>query len=330
MSSLISVIIKAGREDEKYLTRCINSIRRQVYKNKEWVIWAEDKAARCEDQDMTILSTDEITEYLTETEAEWIFFCRSDFVMAPDVLKELAGHGEKGNCLSAAKYMVKWEDDFFEEENAFSLVSSYGKLFRRDCILRMSGTEGRGGCALTALRYLEDCGAELEFADSFIYKPAEELGYLAEEEIAEISTELAVKYRHFPDVNIGFAESCLSKLWQEAVGQRNQGYFLIVRQYIEDVAADEKLLPFILEAVSISEEQYRYMKDCTWEEFIFYQERADRRERDREDCRELLGIEGVDLAQSAVDLYRDGRLGLKTLLASLMGWIKYKTKSEVR
>ncbi len=331
MSGLVSVIIKTGREDRKYLVRCISSIRRQVYENKEWAIWAEDKtAAEYADQDVTVLHTDEIAEYLQKTEAEWVLFCRSCFVLAPDVLKELADYGEKGNSLPAAKYMVKGEDDFWEEENAFFLISPYGKLFRREDILKMSGTRERGCYALTALKYMEDCGAELAFADSFIYKPAVEAGDFDEGEIADISVELASKYRHFPDVNIGFAEGCLSQLWQEAIRRHNQGYFLILRQYIEAVAADEKLLPFILEAVRINQEQYRYMKDCTWEEFIFYQERADRRERDRIDCRELLGIEGLDLAQNAVDLYRDGRLGLKTLLASLMGWIKYKAGSGVR
>ena len=105
-----------------------------------------------------------------------------------------------------------------------------------------------------------------------------------------------------------------------------------MRKHINAIAGeDEEMLPFILYAVHINPEQYQYVKDYSLDEFIFYKDRLAMMEQDMNDWRNMSGMDGYDLAQNTVALYRKGRLGLKTILASLLGWIKYKVKGkEVR
>ena len=333
MSYRVSIIIDANSGEQKYLIRCINSIKRQLYENKEFIIWAEDKI-KDEELDISapVMNTEELSDYIGKAETEWILFCKLHSVLAPDVLENLVIKGETDNCMPAAKYMVKEGNDFIEEDNIFAKISPYGKLFNISNIMSLPNKEELKIDALFTLQYLGHCGVSFESVNSYIYDSTEGIDITTVAEISELACKLRTEYRHRFDLNVAFAEGCLGKLWKKAMEQHEDEYYQFVQQYINAIAdEDEELLPFILDAVHISPEQYQHVKNGSLDEFIFYKDRMDMLEQNRSVSRNMESLEGYDLAQTTAALYRDGRLGLKTILASLLGWIKFKMKGkEVR
>lgn len=330
MSYQVSIIINANNGEQKYLIRCINSIQRQLYENKESIIWAEDKMI---DEgmgiDIPVMNKEELSDYICRSEAEWILFCKLNSVLAPDVLENLMSKGEAGNCMPTAKCMVKEGDGFIEEDNVLAKFSPYGKLFNISNMLSLPNREEIRMDALFTLQYLGHCGVSLESVDSYIYDTTKAADIINMDEISDLARKLRTEYRHRFDLNVGFAESCLTHLLEKAIEQHENESYQFTQQYINAIAdTDENLLPFILDAVHISPEQYQYVKDYSLDEYIFYMDRLVMREQNMRDCRNMLGMDGYDLAQNTVALYRDGRLGLKTIWASLVGWVKYKVKGK--
>jgi len=333
VSHRVSIIINANSREQKYLIRCINSIQRQLYENKESIIWSEDKMIEeYVGINVPVMNTEALRNYISKAESEWLLFCNSDSVLAPDVLESLIRKVEVKDCVPAAKYLMRENEDFIEEANVLAKYSPYGKLFNISNILCLRNKEDMRMNTLFTLQYLGFFGVGLESVDSYIYDSTEEMGITDVDEILDLSHKLRTEYRHRFDLNVGFAEGCLVRLLKEAVEKHENEYYQIIKQYINAIAdEDEKLLPFILDAVHISPEQYQYVRDYSLDEYIFYRDRLTMLEQNRSDYRNMESMDGYDLAQNTVALYRDGRLGLKTIVASLLGWIKYKVKGkEVR
>lgn len=137
MEPLISIIIPKF-QDDKYFTRCINSILRQTYKKIEIIVadkdliknFGEIKGIRCVEN-----SVGDVWQMLNEAiqfaKGEYLFFCDVSGVLSPNLLKDIV---EMANDSLAVAEVYKMDDNMLhlDIKNEFSIT---GKLFDKAIIL---------------------------------------------------------------------------------------------------------------------------------------------------------------------------------------------------
>ena len=127
---LISVIIPEF-EDDTYLMRCINSIRRQTYKNVE-ILLIRDTISQ-EVEDISNLRTlyygnywENLNFAIAQASGSAIFFCHTNTVLESQLLEKLVGlNDEKTFCYARC---LKTNGKNFENIN-YNELTLYGKLF---------------------------------------------------------------------------------------------------------------------------------------------------------------------------------------------------------
>lgn len=137
MKPLVSVVIPAF-EDDTYLVRCLNSIRRQTYDNVE-ILLAGNKCSEKvkKDYGITIISgksyEDGLNKAIKSSCGEYILFCSVTSILAYSTIETLvAGMKQDSSCI----YAVCRTPD--KEEFTVSLpieISLWGKLFRKEKIM---------------------------------------------------------------------------------------------------------------------------------------------------------------------------------------------------
>ncbi len=155
---MISVIIPKEEEDF-YLIRCLNSIKRQTYKDTEILLIDRNCEQDIIDKySLKIVETDEIecsglNKAIAQSEGEYIYFCSSSTVLAPDTFEKfLSGYeeedtgedgqadteqdvsenGKKAKVLVYANINVMSGNNFEEKDMQ---MSCYGKLFDRSILI---------------------------------------------------------------------------------------------------------------------------------------------------------------------------------------------------
>lgn len=132
---MISIIIPKF-EDDLYLIRCLNAIKRQTYKDTEILV----VGGKCE-QDIinkynlrivTIFEKDKcngLNKAIALANGEYIFFCSVSSVLSPDTLSELIKEEDSGFAYS--NVYVPNGKNFVSKEQ---IMSCYGKLFNKAVI----------------------------------------------------------------------------------------------------------------------------------------------------------------------------------------------------
>lgn len=131
---MISVIIPKY-EDDLYLIRCLNSIKRQTYKDTEiLVIDGNCQQDIIDKYGLRIVETETnkcngLNKAIAQAKGDYIYFCNVSSVPAPNTLSSLLNEDDV-TCLYANSYVMVGNS--FEEKDR--LLSCYGKLFDKSKI----------------------------------------------------------------------------------------------------------------------------------------------------------------------------------------------------
>lgn len=326
MKNQVCIIIRVDAVGFECLDRCFNSIQKQTYTNWVCAILDEDRIInQSVNNDVPIISMEVIGEYINNMDADWVLFCKSSSVLAPDLLETLINNVDEGKCVPSSGYMAKNERNVFAEESDGCIkVLPYGKLFSAKNLFDLWDKKDSELNLLLTLQYMDCFETNIRKTDSYIYDLQEIKFVMSENEVLDIACKLAFKYSYLLDVNAWFSENYLSVLWERAVSQNKEDCYQIICQYLNKISGNENLLSIALDTMHITKSQYQCIQKCTFDEFMFYRNRFAILQQNTEIQENVLQVSGYDIAQNTVALYRNGFLGLKTILASLIGWIKYK------
>ena len=204
MKTLISVIIPKT-ENNIYLARCLNSIKRQTYENIE-IIAIEDNAVMdiYQKHNVKLVSAendiDEWNKSIALAKGEYIFFCNSTSILPRNIISDLQKEAEKTEGAVSATFRSANGEKFTPYLK--TELSIYGKLLNAKHIREKKIIFAKGGCkeALFILQYIKEISrvfvvktAEIYETDSTFFEKALKI----ESKLEDIQTVLSL-LEHIP------------------------------------------------------------------------------------------------------------------------------------
>lgn len=368
---MVSVVIPDCR-DGLYLQRCINSIRRQTYKDIEIIaVWKPEDDAKYLEGVRAIQSEVDtkslIENIVDESKAECIYFLSYYSVLAPNTVEALLKENEeKKRIVKANEVVVSKDKKYNHKEN--SLKHFMGLLLEKDVLEKALENYIPTYCDEYQIwnKYINEFEEVLDSEEAFYYST-----YVVEDEI-EVEDEGLLEYA--PDLfhntltvisgleednlkecedrlinKIKIPETELCDVCKMVYEERGNSYNLILffwdyyrkryqkaciekdsRAYEEVKRAmmwvEEPELQFFLQKkLGISADMFSAMKHLDLHNYLFV----------IEDNALFLSMKypngikdlyGSDLVDYVVSKYERGRLGVGTIIKSIIAWIRYKIK----
>lgn len=321
MDLLVSVIVPYC-EDRKYLFRCLNAIKRQTYQNVEiLMIGDKQQDAIGSEYNVNIVETDERTLYgginkaVESARGEYIFFCSLSSILADNVLEELhKAISEKNADLSCGSICVQVGFDYEEYPEKLSI---YGKLYKKSILCDIALNETSAYCEYEFVaKYLMKCQNIWENKNALIYETNRSIV----DKHDSHGFEMEVWKRIFGLIGTDFILEC-------GGAEKNNK----VDCNIQD-ENEQKQIEYDLSYVKEDNHQtFLFLSKAEWakrEELV--QEDALKAERvteiNKQKCIEeaMEQMTGDMLVNYVLCKYQNGKLGLKTIIKSLIAWIKYK------
>lgn len=400
MEPMISVIIPEF-EDDTYLIRCLNSLKRQTYKSLEIII-ASNTCNEKIRKDYGIVTVEQgdywekLNLAIKISKGEYIFFYDVNSVMGTNVLYSLLKNTTQ-NILYYAQCVYQKGAQFVPAEN--NEFSIYGKLFRKD-FLRKEKIMFQKRSVYPELEFVIEYFKMYEkafpYEGKYVYMKNKQLIQSEDISIGEIEEFLNSIYIFEPEklenllfrvlefcepnnqmeimlilakyqteewnLNYRVAEKYLWNLYRECLNSKDENIFQNIKKYLGIFQDEKYFLRVLLNLIKLDEKQLGVLLQVTLEEYLFLQdkfevvfpvERINMPTKSQNQNlsileKELKVIEqkidnikiepkyvekevivnkelsGPALAEDVVEKYRQGRLGLKTIIRSLRAWFKYK------
>ena len=308
MSSLISVIVVCSKNN-KYLLRCINSIKRQTYTNREILLVSDDKEAV--KHQVKVVSN--LKEAVEKAKGEYVFFCSDTSILTANVLEELQASIAKSSVdLSCASTYVSNGADYKEY---FTQISIFGKIFKKKLLRSISINENNEyGMQELIAQYLVKCDEIRENAKAVVYETNESV--LNPKQTCEF--EMEAWKRVFELIGTDFSiingkgrtikqeTSDLQKNVEHKVSYLKNGdaqTFMIVSKIVQEQKENVK----VVEVPKVVEKKVIEIQ------------------KESVDVGALLdSVSGDALISYVIGKYQNGNLGLKTIIKSFFAWMKYK------
>ena len=140
MDKLISIIIPKQQE-QIYLIRCLNAIKRQTYQNYEIILVAEQWEENLSERyNLQIVKSEEESKWSGMKQAiesacgEYIYFCSMSSVLAPNTLEELINDTLDADKHSMGQVMILEGKNVKHADVSVVELGIYGKLFSKSRI----------------------------------------------------------------------------------------------------------------------------------------------------------------------------------------------------
>lgn len=163
---MISVVIPYS-EDQTYLVRCVNAVKRQTYKDVQLlVIAAQCDPETVQEYGLEVIENDNggqyggINEAVGRAGGEYLYFCNITSVPAPNTLERLLEEYE------ADRNVLKYGKCYVEKEQEFAAcagmeASCYGKLYDME-IIRDRNIQFRENSAFAEMQFVAEYAAHME------------------------------------------------------------------------------------------------------------------------------------------------------------------------
>lgn len=400
MEPMISVIIPEF-EDDTYLIRCLNSLKRQTYKSLEIII-ADDACDEKIRQAYGVVTVgagdywEKLNSAIKISKGEYIFFYDVNSVMGTNVLYSLQENTTQ-NILYYAQCVYQKGDQFVPVEN--DEFSIYGKLFRKDFLRKeriMFQKKSVYPELEFVIEYLKMYESAIPYEGKYVYMKNKQLIRSDDISIGDIEEFLNSIYIIEPEklenllfrvlefcepnnqmeimlilakyqteewnLNYKVAEKYLWNLYRECLNSKDENIFQSIKKYLGIFQEKKYFLRVLLNLIKLDEKQLGVLLQVPLEEYLFLQDKFEvvfpverinmptKSENQNLSIleKELKVIEqkidnikiepkyvekevivdkelsGPALAEDVVEKYRQGRLGLKTIIRSLCAWFKYK------
>lgn len=163
---MISVVIPYS-EDQTYLVRCVNAVKRQTYKDVQLlVIAAQCDPETVQEYGLEVIENDNggqyggINEAVGRAEGEYLYFCNITSVPAPNTLERLLEEYEADrNILKYGKCYVEKEQEF--AACAGMVASCYGKLYAME-VIRDRNIRFRENSAFAEMQFVAEYAEYME------------------------------------------------------------------------------------------------------------------------------------------------------------------------
>lgn len=400
MEPMISVIIPEF-EDDTYLIRCLNSLKRQTYKALEIIIagYTCNEKIR-EDYGIVTVEEGDYWEKLNLaikiSKGEYIFFYDVNSVMGTNVLQDLYENVES-SILYYGQCLYQSEKNFLSIEN--EKFSIYGKIFRKDFLQKEKNffrKESLYPELEFVIKYIHIF--ESVFADNSVYiymrnrefiqsedfsfekvqffieslfsiEPKELENLLwrilktcPEEKQIDILLMIAENTDEAWNLNYVIAQKYLKTIYMQCIGMQNEKTFKSLKKYFLIFREKKYFLHTLLSLINMTEKQLDIFLEVPLDEYIFLQDKFQDilpdekmsainviKPKDLELIENNLKIitkkiediklepqykekivtvdrvlSGPALAEDVIEKYRQGKLGIKTIVKSLVAWFKFK------
>lgn len=134
---LISIIIPKQQE-QTYLVRCLNAIKRQTYQNYEIILVTEQCEEILQEYDYDKLQVVKaegeskwsgMQQAIESAHGEYLYFCSVSSVLAPNVLEELLKNEWNVEKHSMGQFLILQEKNVTHADPSTAELGIYGKLF---------------------------------------------------------------------------------------------------------------------------------------------------------------------------------------------------------
>jgi len=169
---MISVIIPEY-QNQIYLIRCLNSIRKQTYKNIEILIISESPlSGLIERNDIKRISNDSITglnDAISMANGDYIYFCSMTSILTSNTFDDLISNVNEDTCY-IGKCFIPENDGFIEYDKA--VINIFGKLFEKRKIIDKNISFKNSNCsyAIFVLEYLNLFDNVIQNENIYVYE----------------------------------------------------------------------------------------------------------------------------------------------------------------
>ena len=140
IDKLISIIIP-NEQEQTYLIRCLNAIKRQTYQNYEIILVTEQCEENLQEQyNLKIVKVGDKGKWKGMQQAienacgEYLYFCSMSSVLAPNTLEELLKDELNEDKHSMAQFMMLKGKNVEHADREVTELGIYGKLFQNSRI----------------------------------------------------------------------------------------------------------------------------------------------------------------------------------------------------
>lgn len=171
---MVSVIVKVY-SNQKYLIRCLNSIKRQTYKDIEIIVMSEEAVGNIPADISARISLvqgmnegDAIKTALDNAKGEGVVFVSSDSMMTDNVIQELLETSEE---LSVCSYTRVYTPDCTDYTlNKQSHISMCGKMYNKSQLLKVLNEKNIKDEVELTVEYLDQCKGLALAEETAIYE----------------------------------------------------------------------------------------------------------------------------------------------------------------
>ncbi len=311
MDSLISVVIPYCKE-RKYLLRCINSIKRQTYTDIEIILVSDNQREEIEYK-VKVIST--IKEAIKKAKGEYIFFCSNTSILTNNVLEELyVNIVKEGVDLSSVNVYVSNGVDYTEY---FTQISVFGKLFRKNWLQDISIEENSEyGLQELIAKYLVKCNRIQESNRAIVYETDKAI--LSPEQTQKFEIETWKRVFELIGTDFSKKDGIGTKIKQTVENSYEEKEVEHKVSYLKN--GDTQTFLIISEIISKKEEM---VKGIEMPKIV--EKTVESEKEESVDIEAFLEVmSGELLINYVIGKYRNGSLGLKTIIKSFFAWMKYK------
>lgn len=391
---MISIIISEC-QDNKYLTRCLNSINRQTY--KEWeIIRIGDKGFE---------NLEDVLKYVN---GEYCLFCNASTVLAPNTLASMVESFVEENSILCGNLLLEQNNSYVFIKNDYLFFT--GKLIPtsllKDSIQKLKD-DGLSKENHSMLYMIENVNGNIRKIEAaYIYETDKKIldkemdGYgddLTFEKLLEFYKNTSVKdclepffldilkntqmheiklKRSVDIINAGpcsyefrytILDDYIVKAFKECQTDNNPALYDQIKLFLMKEEDDEIFFEIILQKLGLNKKQYECIKTFPLNEYMFFKDKVRIEENNvvnsisAKDARTIVDsldnnkklleklektvlnlqinmpkleihenvtpiLEGPVLADYIVEKYRNGELGLGTILKAVRAWIAFKIK----
>ena len=375
---MISVIIDV-HDNQKYLIRCLNSIKRQTYKDIEIIIMSKeniDSLPKDIVAKVNIINDMDRCEAISNTfemaEGAGVLVVTCDCMLTDNVIRELLETSQDLSVCSYVDVCIPAGVDYRLDKKAYANI--YGKLYNREILKKVIvGAKAQSELEILAT-YLGQCEQIVLAEEATIYESRKEnlfemvsgcdveywkkilqvisdkctsreiRNYITSgigEIISETSADtedimLYVCEKHYEDawLNYMVARRIVKYWWEKLLNVKNHKEYRCFVEYLSKFQGGV-VAELLLNECGIDGRMFEVMKDNEQAVFIDILSKASKNgsvnvtilnTKQETTGGEVYSYEmtGTHLADFVIDKYKTGCLGLKTILKSLMAWLKYK------